>query len=97
MEAKVVGIRETENPDTKQISTNLYLEGISFSDWESQNALLCLGSKTTSEYYRGTVDCKPGDIVELVYEKDFRIKLFLARYLLLSGRTLLRTSNKSYN
>lgn len=81
MEAKVVGIRETENPDTKQISTNLFLEGISFSDWESQNALICLGSKTTSEYYRGTVDAKPGDIVELVYEKGFQDKAVLSKVL----------------
>ena len=76
MKAKVIGIRKSENQETKVVSSNLFLQ-IPFSDWESESALECTGFKVLSEYIRKPVDCKPGDEVDLVYEKGFQDKAIL--------------------
>lgn len=76
MDAKVIGVRVSENQETKVVSSNLFVE-IPFSDWESSSAKTVLGSKVDSCYIRKELDCKPGDIVELVYEKGFQDKAIL--------------------
>ncbi len=76
MKAKVIGVRVSENAETKVVSSNLFVQ-IPFSEWESGSAKSCVGFKVASEYIRKELDCKPGDEVDLVYEKGFQDKAVL--------------------
>ncbi len=77
MKAKVIGVRVSENAETKVISSNLFVM-IPFSEWESNSAKECFGHKVASEYIRKDLsDIKPNDEVDLVYEKGFQDKAVL--------------------
>lgn len=73
MQGKVIGIRKSENPETKVVSTNIFV-AIPFSQWESENSLECSGEKIAVEFIRKDINAKPGDIVNLEYEKGFQDK-----------------------
>lgn len=63
-QSKVVGLRKSENKNGKTV-TMLYLVS-PFEDWQSEKGN-CLGFQCSSEYIGSDINCKEGDIVELVF------------------------------
>ena len=82
MEAKVIGVRVSENQETQVVSTNLFVQ-IPFSQWESESAKSCNGMKVDTAYIRKEINTAPGDTVDLIYEKGFQDKAILVDVIVL--------------
>lgn len=59
----------TRKRDNNKVATTLFLSQVPFNQYES-SADRCEGSKTVSEYCGFEVTAKPGDVVEVEYEKN---------------------------
>lgn len=73
MKAKVIGIKQITTK-SGNVGTNLYVS-VPFSEYDSKNAIHCIGEKVDS-YYTG-VNCeglKAGDVINLDFEPGFEGK-----------------------
>ena len=68
MKGLLTGIVSRKRDDNK-IATNLFLSQVPFNQYE-QSADRCEGSKTVIEYCAFNVNAKPGDVVDVEYEKN---------------------------
>ena len=59
----------TRKKDNGKYSTTLFLTQVAFNQYESC-ADRCEGFKTISEYCAFDVNAKPGDVVDIEYEKS---------------------------